>query len=539
MADPGVGDEFLAVKPYKGQMKPPTGFKKPRANDNQAPDIKLELEWVYGYRGYDNRNNMNCMANGKLAYYVAGVVCAYDPVQHTQQHYTGHSDDVMAIAFAPDQRYIATGELGNKPKVAIIDTETMAVCEITDSHLRKSVLCMAFSQDGTRLAVVCKDDDHTISIFNTSDMQNPVWIASSKGDRAEIYDIDFSADPNKFVVVGAKLFKEFTITGNKIKGVMGKFGNLDPWLPCCVFNGQDCLTGNRKGDLYLWNGTTPKVLKEKLHEGLIDAICCDGNYVLTGGRDNKVQIMDKSYTNLFAIDLSLLPGSVCPQPRALSLNSSKTKLYVGTFGCELAEIPIDLSQKSSQEGTVLSHGHYGPGKPTNEVWGLCTDPQSPNLVVSCSDDATVRVWDVKAHKQATCIKLDEAFEGRQFPMEKAVEGAKKAEMINGQAKGRSVDISPDGKYMAVGTFGGLLRVFQREGGNWKPIEACEITAVLSGATHKMEWIEDLKFSPDSTKLAVTSHNDRIFMFNVPNFKEFKVFGKSSSFVTHLDWSLDS
>ena len=62
---------------------------------------------------------------------------------------------------------------------------------------------------------------------------------------------------------------------------------------------------------------------------------------------------------------------------------------------------------------------------------------------------------------------------------------------------------------------------------------------MGGATHQMEWIEDLKFSPDGTKLAVTSHNDRIFMFNVPNFTEFKAFGKSSSFITHLDWSMDS
>lgn len=84
MADPGIGDEFLAVKPCKGQMKPPTGFKKPSLKSLTAPDVNVELEWVYGYRGYDNRNNINCMANGKIVYYIAGVVCAYDPVKHSQ-----------------------------------------------------------------------------------------------------------------------------------------------------------------------------------------------------------------------------------------------------------------------------------------------------------------------------------------------------------------------------------------------------------------------------------------------------------------------
>jgi len=65
-------------------MKPPTSApKRPKASDTEAPEVALELEWVHGYRGYDSRNNMQVMANGSLAYYVAGVVCSYDPTKHT------------------------------------------------------------------------------------------------------------------------------------------------------------------------------------------------------------------------------------------------------------------------------------------------------------------------------------------------------------------------------------------------------------------------------------------------------------------------
>ena len=107
----------------------------------------------------------------------------------------------------------------------------------------------------------------------------------------------------------------------------------------------------------------------------------------------------------------------------------------------------------------MSHGHYAPGKPTNEVWGLCTDPTAKNLVVTCSDDATIRVWDTKEHKQVACIPLDTPSFGREFPYETQGKNTEVKDAVNGQAKGRSVDISPDGKYMAIGTFGGLLRVF--------------------------------------------------------------------------------
>jgi WD40 repeat protein len=57
-----------------------------------------------------------------------------------------------------------------------------------------------------------------------------------------------------------------------------------------------------------------------------------------------------------------------------------------------------------------------------------------------------------------------------------------------------------------------------------------------------EWIEDLKFSPDGTKLAVGSHDNFIYLFDTTTDAKgsvsmvMKKFGKSSSYITHLDWS---
>lgn len=55
-----------------------------------------------------------------------------------------------------------------------------------------------------------------------------------------------------------------------------------------------------------------------------------------------------------------------------------------------------------------------------------------------------------------------------------------------------------------------------------------------------EWIEDLKFSPDGKSLAVGAHDNKLYVFSMPDCKlRGKKFGASSSFITHLDWSLDS
>ena len=55
-----------------------------------------------------------------------------------------------------------------------------------------------------------------------------------------------------------------------------------------------------------------------------------------------------------------------------------------------------------------------------------------------------------------------------------------------------------------------------------------------------EWIEDLKFSPDGQFLCVGSHDNKLYLYELtPAIKQVKKFGKSSSFITHIDWSQDS
>ena len=85
--------------------------------------------------------------------------------------------------------------------------------------------------------------------------------------------------------------------------------------------------------------------------------------------------------------------------------------------------------------------------------------------------------------------------------------------------------------MALGMRNGTMRVYSAP--NWS------LTSVTNCAhgINKEEWIEDLKFSPDDKWLVVASHNNKLYLFAVPEFnKPLKAVGVSSSFITHLDWS---
>lgn len=44
------GDEFMAVKPWLGAIKAPSGYTKPAPNHDKKPNVGLELEYCYGYR---------------------------------------------------------------------------------------------------------------------------------------------------------------------------------------------------------------------------------------------------------------------------------------------------------------------------------------------------------------------------------------------------------------------------------------------------------------------------------------------------------
>ena len=59
-----------------------------------APQQKLKLEWVYGYRGRDARSNLYLLPTGEIVYFVAAVVVLFNAEEHSQRHYLGHTEDI-------------------------------------------------------------------------------------------------------------------------------------------------------------------------------------------------------------------------------------------------------------------------------------------------------------------------------------------------------------------------------------------------------------------------------------------------------------
>jgi len=89
--------------------------------------------------------------------------------------------------------------------------------------------------------------------------------------------------------------------------------------------------------------------------------------------------------------------------------------------------------------------------------------------------------------------------------------------------------------VAVGTADNSLRVYK----DHKLIYNKKLGAAKSKVK---EWVQDMKFSPDGKYLCVGSHDNYFYLYDlangIENMKGVR-HGKSSSFISHLDWSADS
>lgn len=142
------------------------------------------------------------------------------------------------------------------------------------------------------------DDNHSVAVYNA---ESGTFIAMTNGDKAVILELAFKND-TEFASAGVKHFMTWKV-GTNLKSTRGNFNKNDMRIGSCKFNGDNCLTGSITGELYIWSGQAIKETK-KLHERPLDAIFVNQKYILTGGRDLKVHILQaNNYSPLYSFTI--------------------------------------------------------------------------------------------------------------------------------------------------------------------------------------------------------------------------------------------
>ncbi|XP_077993248.1 echinoderm microtubule-associated protein-like 6 [Glandiceps talaboti] len=494
----------------RGSQKPP----KVKQTDGTAKRKKgaitdLSLDYIFGYRGFDCRNNLHYVNDGAdIVYHAAGAGIVEHLANGNQSFYLEHTDDIICLTVNQHPKFknvIATGQIGAAPAVNVWDASTKQTLSIIKGFHTKGVCAVHFSATGKLLLTVGIDDDHSVAVWR---WQDGTKVATSVGDAKRILVGEFRPDSDsQFVTVGSKHVKFWNLAGSQLlgkKGVMTNAGQgtedvkMQTMLSLAFGADNVTYTGAMSGDVYVWKENILHRVVNKAHNGPVFTMYTtlrDG-LIVTGGKEKPskdggaVKLWDQELKRCRAFGLD--SGHKVDVVR--SVCRAKGKILVGTKESEI----IEIGEKNGATN-ILMNGHA-----EGEMWGLAVHPTKGHFA-SASDDGTVRIWDTSNKTMLHRASVGSA--------------------------ARSVAYSNDGERLAVGLKNGEFIVL--------------VTATLKVWAKKRDRhksIDDLRFSPDGKILAVGSAEGTVDFYDLTQGQSLQRAGYCKgipSYVFQLDFSADS
>eukprot|EP00939_MAST-03C_sp_MAST-3C-sp1_P001727 g1727.t1 len=472
-SDSDEGDETLAIRPWLGAVKVPT--KIPKIPENMPPERSLDLDWCYGYRSFDVRNNVRYVKTGEVVFHSAAVVVLYDKKKHTQRFLLGHEDDVVSLAVSPDGERVVTGEIGKRPRVIVWDAFSgTSIATFRCRSLRRAVTSVAFSYDGSTLAVVGQDDRRTLHVI---DIETNECVAKAVTTREKVLSCNFLGVGNDAIMVcGAKFVKIFRIERKRkrchVQAQKVFFGKRGPQVVLSsVRFGRLAVASTLRGDLLVWNvdAKGEKVSKKTARVVTVEkdvplyALWATGDRLFVGGKSGTIWIFSDRVANAIRkIEVASMEHFTSALPSIRSVCVANDRLLVGTQGGEIIEVCVGPSDDASR-AVVLQESHFH-----GEVWGLSLHPKTQHACTA-GDDKFVRLWDLETHRCVARTKLN--------------------------AFVRALAYAPRGKKIACGTGGRLHGREQASGGHVLVLDAASLKPLYAMKDAK-KWIRVLRFSPD-------------------------------------------
>ena len=76
---------------------------------NKAPNIDMQIAYVYGYRSYDTRDNLRYNSDGNVVYHTAACGIVLNKSKNTMLINTTHNDDITCLDINVGKGIVATG----------------------------------------------------------------------------------------------------------------------------------------------------------------------------------------------------------------------------------------------------------------------------------------------------------------------------------------------------------------------------------------------------------------------------------------------
>lgn len=455
LEEPTGGDEFMAVKPWRGAIRAP---EHPPAINPSQPSTELALQWVHGYTsgsaGSDNSrisSNLHYNIDNNIVYPAAalGICLNHDSSgsgNSTQTYFTGHDDDVLCLAISPDRRFIATGQTASKSskgtgKICVWDAvDCRLLSEMKGAH-KRGVVSVSFNPSSDKLLSIGLDNNYTHTVWSDvgGSWSRVQQSSTSKSDqKTHLYSL-WIAEPEQFdcsfVSGGATSVHFWKIEGSAVTKKESRFAKFPqkPILCAAGLKMKDgkftLITGSSTGSLYVFEKDREcKNMIENAHGGAVITLVGskEGDFVISGGSDKCVKVWNHALQAITSCqlgqDLNLSPVNAAVASLDYRYDSSHNLVVlVGTYGGEIMEITSNTSDDQDAESkpgrseerdmsaavnfdlvadsaVCLVHSHY-----SGELWGVAPHPTNADLVATGGDDSTIRIWSVKQRRMLSCL----------------------------------------------------------------------------------------------------------------------------------------
>jgi WD40 repeat protein/transcriptional regulator with XRE-family HTH domain len=437
------------------------------------------------------------------------------------RRFSGHTASVLAVVFSPDGTYALTG--GGDATVRLWDVRTGDQLRMYAGHTGP-VRTVAFSAGGEMVLTASEDQTARLWDAASGEQLRTYW-----GHTSAVWAARFSPDGVHIVTAGADDTLRLWVaqTGAEVRQFTGHTGGVMDvaFAP----DGKTLLSGGFDATARVWDVQTGAELRRLTgHDAWIWGVAYspDGRYALTGADDDSARLWDLQLMD----GLPVFRGHV-GLVQALAYTPDGAHVLTGG-----QDHTVRLWDALTGEPVQTFKGH------TDTVGGVAVSPDG-RYVLTSSEDKTARLWDAQSGLELS------RFSRPIYPMSKVAfspdprfalasgangdEGTWMLEAGTGReirhfAGGSGpIAISPDGKYLLLGTEEGSARL-------WEVATAAPLRQFGDAA----RVVNAVAFAPNG-KFVITGSTDNIVQsWDVRTGTEIRRFIGHNSLITSVAMSPD-
>lgn len=261
-----IEEKTRFTKPWLAALRYPTDYIKPKFYSEKAPKLRIQPEYVFGFRAKDTRANLKYLDKDEIIYCTACLVIIHNLKKNTQKFFREHRTDVAAFAVRSRPDLVASADVEENPNIYLWNPYSLTTIRHIKAQGLAGISKIQFSPENSNYLLTLSTDRHnTISVFSIT---TGFKLYTAKGDTLQIMDVKWMSG-NEFVSGGHNHIKFWKIENNQLKEQRGRFDikKGQQRIICLAINRKDVIACTYQGALLIWKRTNEAPILNPISRG--------------------------------------------------------------------------------------------------------------------------------------------------------------------------------------------------------------------------------------------------------------------------------